>query len=408
MSEMTEKVELVPKPFLVEAETTPRLRFPEFRNAGEWRSRRVDEVFQVTRGEVLAMPLVDEDPSPSKPYPVYSSQTKHNGLAGYYSEFLYSDAITWTTDGANAGEVRFRAGKFFCTNVCGVLLSRDGSANNCMAALLNSVARSYVSYVGNPKLMNNVMASIQIPMPSISEQRKIAECLESLDELIAAETEKLEALKRHKKGLLQQLFPAEGETTPRLRFPEFSNSDEWRKAKLGECCDIKAAGDLDLATFSSSQTLIHSYPIYSNGIEGEGLYGFTTKASGPSGSITITARGTLGVAFFRESDFSAIGRLLVVNPSPSLTGYFLQQFWNHSIHLPREVTSIPQLTAVSARGVEICFPGINEQRRISLALSSNDLASDSVRTLVKILRTHKAALMQQLFPSLEEVDTPTE
>ena len=56
-------------------------------------------------------------------YPVYSSQTKDNGLMGYYKDYLYENAITWTTDGANAGTVNYRAGKFYCTNVCGVLLT---------------------------------------------------------------------------------------------------------------------------------------------------------------------------------------------------------------------------------------------------------------------------------------------
>ena len=83
-------------------------------------------------------------------------------LMGYYSDYLYEDAITWTTDGANAGTVNFRAGKFYCTNVCGVLLSDKIETNKVIAEALNNVAKRYVSYVGNPKLMNNVMADIQL------------------------------------------------------------------------------------------------------------------------------------------------------------------------------------------------------------------------------------------------------
>ena len=85
-------------------------------------------------------------------YPVYSSQTKNEGLMGYYSDYLYENAITWTTDGANAGTVRYRSGKFYCTNVCGVLLSDDGYANKAVAEALNAVAWKYVSHVGNPKI----------------------------------------------------------------------------------------------------------------------------------------------------------------------------------------------------------------------------------------------------------------
>ena len=192
-----------------EGETNPRLRFPEFRDAGPWEAKKVGEIFRVTRGNVLATSLISDNVSVKTPYPVYSSQTKNNGLLGYYSDFLYEDSITWTTDGANAGDVKFRKGKFYCTNVCGVLNNEEGYANTFVAELLNSVARKHVSYVGNPKLMNGVMAQIEIPLPTIEEQQKIADCLSSLDDLIRAQGEKIEALQQHKKGLMQQLFPQE-------------------------------------------------------------------------------------------------------------------------------------------------------------------------------------------------------
>ena len=196
--------QLFPQP----GETVPRLRFPEFREAGDWEEGLVGDVFKVTRGEVLAMPLVRDSRSNETPFPVYSSQTKNRGLAGYYSEYLYEDAITWTTDGANAGDVNYRAGKFYCTNVCGVLINNDGQANLCTAELINSVSRQHVSFVGNPKLMNGVMAKISVPFPSLAEQQRIAACLSSLEDVLAAQDRKIDALKQQKRGLLQQLFPS--------------------------------------------------------------------------------------------------------------------------------------------------------------------------------------------------------
>lgn len=204
----THKKGLMQQLFPRDDETQPRLRFPEFQNAGEWEVKAIGDVFKVTRGEVLSMKLVQDEASDEAPFPVYSSQTINKGLAGYYSEYLYQDAITWTTDGANAGDVNFRPGKFYCTNVCGVLINTNGCANPCVAALLNSITRSHVSYVGNPKLMNGVMAKIEIPFPSVAEQYRIAKFLSSLDNLITTETQKHEAIKTHKKGLMQQLFPS--------------------------------------------------------------------------------------------------------------------------------------------------------------------------------------------------------
>lgn len=145
------------------------------------------------------------------PYPVYSSQTKDNGLMGYYKDYLYEDAITWTTDGANAGTVNYRAGKFYCTNVCGVLLSNEVTANQMIAEALNNVAKGYVSYVGNPKLMNNVMADIEIMIPTQAEEReKLSVFFCNLDHLITLHQRKCDTLKELKKYMLQNMFPKKG------------------------------------------------------------------------------------------------------------------------------------------------------------------------------------------------------
>ncbi|WP_419594383.1 restriction endonuclease subunit S, partial [Thiolapillus sp.] len=107
------------------------------------------------------------------------------------------------------------------------------------AELLNTITRKHVSYIGNPKLMNGVMAKIKIILPPLPEQQKIAHCLSSLDEVIGLQAKKVQALKQHKKGLMQQLFPAEGETTPRLRFPEFREAGAWGVKRLGEIYRFK-------------------------------------------------------------------------------------------------------------------------------------------------------------------------
>src|SRR6185437_414129 len=85
-----------------------------------------------------------------------------------------------------------------------------------------------------PSLNTAILADLPIYLPSEAEQQKIADCLTSLDEVIAAQGRKVEALKAHKRGLMQQLFPREGETVPRLRFPEFHDAPEWSNELLGE------------------------------------------------------------------------------------------------------------------------------------------------------------------------------
>jgi len=172
----------------------------------EWEEKKIKDVFKITRGYVLSANNVEKNINKEYIYPVYSSQTKDKGLLGYYNEYLYEDAITWTTDGANAGTVHFRIGKFYCTNVCGVLISENGYANKCIAEMINRISKKYVSYVGNPKLMNNIMAEIKIDLPCLKEQQKISDILSLLDEKIDTDKETLEHLKQLKKGLLQQMF----------------------------------------------------------------------------------------------------------------------------------------------------------------------------------------------------------
>ena len=174
---------------------------------GEWEEIQIKDIFKVTRGQVLPVSQVCSEKDDDYKFPVYSSQTKNDGLMGYYTEYLFENAVTWTTDGANAGTVKFRMGKFYCTNVCGVLLSDQGYANKCIAEILNLTAFKYVSYVGNPKLMNNVMSEIPLYIPSsIQEQEKIAEFLTAIDKRIDHTTAQLTHTKQWKKGLLQQMF----------------------------------------------------------------------------------------------------------------------------------------------------------------------------------------------------------
>lgn len=192
---------MVPK----DGETVPEIRFPKFTES--WERRKVSEMFIVTRGYVLPVAATSEVLNVNMPYPVYSSQTKDNGLMGYYSDYLYEDAITWTTDGANAGTVNFRNGKFYCTNVCGVLLSDKVEANKIVAETLNNVAKKYVSYVGNPKLMNNIMADIKLTISTSREERaKISAYFSALDNLIGITQQKVDVYKRLKKCMLQKMF----------------------------------------------------------------------------------------------------------------------------------------------------------------------------------------------------------
>ena len=386
----------------------PRLRFPEFREAGAWEVKKISEVFRVTRGQVLATSLISECPSTETPYPVYSSQTKNGGLLGYYSDFLYRDSITWTTDGANAGDVKFRKGKFYCTNVCGILINEEGYANTFVAELLNSVTKKHVSYVGNPKLMNGVMGQIEIPLPKIEEQQKIADCLSSLDELIRAEDARLEALQAHKKGLMQQLFPVEGETTPRLRFPEFRNAGPW---------EVKRLGDKSIAKFirdrvPSEEIPVGHYVSTVNLLPDFGGLATEPETPPPNNAIAYregdilmsNIRPYLKKTWIADRSGGASNDVLVARAGKGIKGSYL----GYLLMSDRFITYVMG----GAKGVKMprgdleqiqdfrvpVPPKPEEQQKIADCLSSLDDLIRAQGERIEALKQHKKGLMQQLFP----------
>ena len=172
-----------------------------------WITVKLGDIFKLKRGYVLSKADVRDVPDDEYCYPVYSSQTMNDGIMGYYNKYLFENCITWTTDGAYAGTFKYRPGKFYCTNVCGVLTDNNNFSNTCIATLINIVAQRYVSRGGNPKLMNNVVAGIEICIPSsVDEQNHIASILENYDGLIESETQLMQIVEREREQLQKELL----------------------------------------------------------------------------------------------------------------------------------------------------------------------------------------------------------
>lgn len=191
--------------FPKEGEKVPKVRFEGF--DGEWCPYKIEELFFVTRGYVLSTDKISKVKNSENKYPVYSSQTMNSGLLGYYAKYLYEDAITWTTDGANAGTVKYRGGKFYSTNVNGVLLKNNITPNIAIAEMLNILTPKHVTRVGNPKLMNNIMSKIVVKIPlESSELEMISDFFKNLDEKIELSEKKIKKIENFKKAMLEKMF----------------------------------------------------------------------------------------------------------------------------------------------------------------------------------------------------------
>lgn len=141
----------------------------------DWKCYKVSEIADIGRGRVISSKEIANQNNPQ--YPVYSSQTSNEGVMGYLDNYAFDgEYITWTTDGANAGTVFYRNGRFNCTNVCGTLkLHYQFDAYYCSLVLAN-VTKKYVSVnLANPKLMNNTMAAIKLYLPPFQEQKRMAQ-----------------------------------------------------------------------------------------------------------------------------------------------------------------------------------------------------------------------------------------
>ena len=171
---------------------------------------------------------------------------------------------------------------------------------------------------------------------------------------------------------------------------------EWQVTRIGNLFESTAGGDFDPTKSSGVQSDRHPYPIYANGLSQEGLYGFCNYAESRPGSITVTARGTLGKAFYRDAPFVAIGRLLVLEPKVRMDARYFANHINHGVHFAVESTGVPQLTAPQVARYLVPVPPEPEQRAIAEALSDVDELLGSLEKLTVKKRAIKQAAMQQL------------
>ena len=222
----------------------PKLRFPEFRNGPGWESKKLDELLTIGNGR-------DYKHLAPGPIPVYGS----GGYMLSVSDYLYDgDSVCIGRKGTIDNPI-YLTGKFWTVDT----LFYTHSFRDCLPKFVyNQFQRikwlDHNEAGGIPSLSKTTIGKIGILIPRLPEQQEIADCLSTLDELIGAESQKLDALKAHKKGLMQQLFPREGETLPRLRFPEFQNASEWAGKKLGDFSEVSASGDLDNTLYSDTVT----------------------------------------------------------------------------------------------------------------------------------------------------------
>ena len=320
--------------------------------------------------------------------------------------------------------------------------SKDGSASNDVIVVRakENVCDQYLSFMlKNDVFIEYVMKGakgVKMPRgdiflmqeypfayPSKPEQQKIADCLSSIDDLITAQTQKLSTLKTHKKGLMQQLFPAEGETLPRRRFSEFRDAPEWDLKPLEKICEIKGGKRIPKGFSLTNEKTDYPYvrvsDMYMGGIDTSSVLYVPSEIEKQirnykisKNDLFITVAGTIGIvgevpeeldnANLTENAnkivLKSIGKKYLLH---YLTGESAQQLISSSVTNNAQ----PKLALERIRLFPIPVPSPEEQQKIADCLSSIDELITAQTQKLATLKTHKKALMQQLFPAMEEVSS---
>ncbi len=412
----------------------PELRFPEFENEGEWEVTKFEKLCKFIRGPfggALKKEIFVKDG-----YAVYEQS---HAIYNDFSSFRYF--IT---------EEKFNELKRFsilpfdiimsCSGTMGkfAIVPKEAKKGIINQALLKLTVREVYNVnfvkeilelpVNQDKLLSqsaggaikNVVEvaqikEIKLSIPKLKEQQKIASCLSSLDAVIAAHSQKLEALKDQKKGLLQNLFPQEGETVPKYRFPEFVKDEVWVEKTLDEVATFLKGKGISKADIVENGSLpcIRYGELYTHYKETIGIIKSYTNLSADdlvlsqANDVIIPASGETQIdiataSCVLEKGIALGGDLNIIRSK--INGVFLSYYLNNvkrmDIAQLAQGISVVHLYPNQLKTLMINIPKPKEQEKIASCLSSLDDLFTAQMEKIEQLKLHKKGLMQGLFPKV--------
>ena len=417
------------------APLVPKLRFPEFSDSEEWKfiplKNLADRGKQKNRDEKVVRVLTN-----SAEFGVMDQRdffdkdiATQGKLEGYVvvglGDYVYNPRISST---APVGPIsKNNIGTGVMSPLYTVFRFKDRNNDFYQHYFKTAGWHAYMRQASSTGARHDRMAiasddfmAMPLPVSSFGEQQKIADCLSSLDELIAAQARKVSALKTQKKGLMRQLVPNEGETQPRLRFPEFQASADWEVKKLE-----------DLAKRGSGHTPSKSKPeYYSGGIKwisladskrlDAGLISETEteislqgikKSSAvlhAAGSVLISRDAGVGKSGVMALPMAVSQHFIVWTCHAHLLSnwflYYLLQEMKPMFERIATGSTIKTIGLPFFKELRIAIPTLPEQQRVANCLISVDDHINAATQELEALKTHKKGLMQRLFPSVEALD----
>ncbi|EDJ9063141.1 restriction endonuclease subunit S [Salmonella enterica subsp. arizonae] len=405
-------------------ELVPELRFPEFMHNPGWDSVYGNKAFEQVsnkdhNSDLPILAITQEYGAIPREIIDYNVSVTEKSVQSYKVVDVGDFIISLRSF---QGGIEYSEYKGLCSPAYVILRNKKGIDKRFFKqyfkakSFIRDLTKNLEGLRDGKMISYNQFSEVLLPKPSPEEQQKIANCLASIDELITLHTQKLDALKDYKKGLMQQLFPAEGETVPKLRFHEFQGKGEWVKKPLERVIEI-ASGQVD-PTKSPYCDMPH--------IGGENIESDSGKILNVSTAKDLNLIS--GKYVFDESyilyskirpalnkvarpNFKGIcsADIYPIRPATdellqSFLGYMLlsKEFLDHAKkHSDRG--KIPKVNREALMAYIASLPAPDEQYRIADFLCSIDELLASQTRRVEALRTHKNGLMQKLFPVMDEV-----
>ncbi|MBB3886762.1 restriction endonuclease subunit S [Xanthomonas campestris pv. campestris] len=396
-----------------EASAVPKLRFPEFRNDGEWIRRNLGDVVTFSSGG-----------TPSKAEPDYwNGDIPWISASSMHEENIAESDLKVTPLAIGQGAriaprgsllLLVRGSMLFNRVPMGIALI-DVAFNQDVKALkvVSGVAAKFLlgqliaispripineTGIGAGKIETHTLENLPVFLPPHAEQQKVADCLASLDEVIAAQRRKVDVLKAHKRGLMRQLFPREGESRPRLRFPEFVDEPEWKANQVNKLI--------------STVTPPRKIPTSGYGAEGrlpivdqspDPICGWTDDleaAIDAPAPLIVFGDHTCVLKLVNHAFAQGADGIKIISNLPCIEVRFLYYalqvdpvssaaYRRHFSLLQEKWVAFPE-DVVEQKFIADCLSSLDEQ----ITAESNHLAT---------LKTHRLGLMQQLFPFAEGV-----
>lgn len=411
----------------------PKLRFPKFKNEPEWINDTLDNLTDILRCGIAATPEYVDDgviflSSQNVTADGNFNLDKYKCISKEHYEKISKNAkllkgdILYTRVGAGFGNATvFPFDGDYGVYVSLTHIRTNKKLNNYFlnyllnAPICKNQAQDGVFQGGGvPNLNVKIVEKFKINYPSIAEQEKIANCLSSIDSLISTQNRKVEVLKEHKRGLIQNLMPKDNESIPKFRFPEFLNEKEWEEKSLKEIL-IKNSMKNKNGKYSLVQSVSNKYGF----INQDEYFENRRVASNNTSNYYVIKKGYFAynpsridvgsLAYKFDDETSIISPLYVsfktnkekINDIFLLHWFFSERFTNQMIFEGgvRNTLNYENLTQI-----RIKLPQIEEQQKIANCLTSIDEEIDLQIKKVESLKEHKKALLQQLFPSNEVIN----